>query len=1628
MRRSRESRRSSSVASGGSYRPTSSFIQLNCHNVLPIQLKVPVNVTPPAHIRFAAGADTLQIPKDTLIYKEATNEVVTASGKVVPLECLHAQQSTLLSPQAQRSSPVSAESESTSSSSEPAIFSTPSESGAIKRSGTDISSFVDDTSPPRSLAEGHFSRISSIGSASPFRDLSHLKDELHTDSSMGELSDHDITSVDSDRKKSPVVPVAEDCTDYNFYWHPAKAVFIRFALPNDTVVIDLEAPERPRTPVDVRGPPLPRAAEWLSWPEVRVRIMGIPLEWTLLKLYTALRDLNLGNIYMIDLPESNKRVKGFARVGFRPAPLVDFWSYGRPFYVKDGAILAAQLDVPRDTFYVSSPSDQHMYCLYLQTFSGRTLSIGFLEAQDVLNVRFKSYQAANVSLEINLDRMAFKVHFQIVSIISKQPSLIDTDEPDKVKKLYRRYHSYSFEVKFEQLKDVRYSKGANPTMGSYARKLSFEIDGSPPLYKREDDIKKILTMDGPETRYFVENYCWSRVTSIPFDPTYPAVMAAPLSTHVDTEIMDLAHWNTYMIDFSLSKYDAERLDYLFKFLRLSGIEMKREPLRVVNTPCTKVWQWLDNTALPYAVLYQLEVCISHNWLHEAALTNEFISHLSKLPDDEAVGILEKVADDQKRVWDPMSIFNISRRSNLIAEYPNYCSPMRKAQITPTSIILSTPMVDITNRVIRQYVHLSDRFIRVQFSDENAWGKLGGGNDFDASANLYDRVYRALKFGFQIGNRHYEYLASGNSQIRDHGAWFYASDGFVTVDDIRDWMGRFNDIKNIAKNAARLGQCFSTTRALRTTKPEIEIIPDIKRNNFCFTDGIGKMSPGVAQIIASEILQQPTSPAAVQFRLGGYKGMLALWPDVPGFKVQLRESQLKFESTHLTLEIVRCSSLASSRLNRQIIAVLSTLGVPDEVFLARQANMLGYLNRVTRDEESALYLLTKNGDENGMNFALAEMIRAGFMKSDTFVENVLRLYQSYSIRMLKQKARIWIEEGAFLMGVCDEYGILKGHTSVEEDQAKQNRPFNTSALPEVFVQITDPRDATGHTKTVITGICLLARNPSLHPGDIRVVHAVDKPELRHLFDVVILPVTGSRDVANMASGGDLDGDDYTIIWDQQLIPQIMNYPPMDYTPPAPRMKEGEGEVTVDDRRQFMIDYMRNDQLGVIALSHLAIQDASPYGVMDPACLDLAQLHSMAVDFAKTGVPARIPKRLRAMEYPHYMERKRGRMRRSYKVLGKLYDAVQDVVFKPDIGEKFDSRLFDSEYVSDDRELRQLVDNIKRDYDYKVFRMMQQRGIESEFEVFTAYVLKYDSAGHNKDYKYWEEVTQQFTAISDMIKKKVYDAIGYNNPALSTKERDLRLRKFVVTAYVVCFEELKEVKQQGRVERRRRRLEIQKAQAQEVDLLQLDDEPAQEEPSDPAPCEDASGDGEDNIASSVFISFPWIFRNVLCAVARSVTIARGQSVDGSSSADPGMAINATGLATVEPIQVPAETNMIDITSVTRKNRNKLMTTSMMKNALLDSGGTGAVAPPSPWSRSGVAPFSTARGRAKPSPTGVSEVQLAALNLPPELTSDSIEELFGILDRDDHSNHGERYKYLGELKSAMGKTNDEDEIQRR
>lgn len=89
------------------------------------------------------------------------------------------------------------------------------------------------------------------------------------------------------------------------------------------------------------------------------------------------------------------------------------------------------------------------------------------------------------------------------------------------------------------------------------------------------------------------------------------------------------------------------------------------------------------------------------------------------------------------------------------------------------------------------------------------------------------------------------------------------------------------------------------------------------------------------------------------------------------------------------------------------------------------------------------------------------------------------------------------------------------------------------------------------------------------------------------------------------------------------------------------------------QNFFVDYMANDTLGAISTSHVVHSDREPLKARSQICLELAQLHSMSVDFAKTGAPAEMPKSFIPKEYPDFMERHDRPTYVSTGVLGRLY---------------------------------------------------------------------------------------------------------------------------------------------------------------------------------------------------------------------------------------------------------------------------------------------------------------------------------------------------------------------------------------
>lgn len=906
-------------------------------------------------------------------------------------------------------------------------------------------------------------------------------------------------------------------------------------------------------------------------------------------------------------------------------------------------------------------------------------------------------------------------------------------------------------------------------------------------------------------RYFDWPRGWRRVTDIDLNPDERDL--SPVSFVHPSPVIDTGRWLTWRLSFPADTDDSDYNAILKVLVDHNSVVEKVEASRFHALPREDlvVWDLLDPHRashesdlhemqgdmmhLSQDIRYQLEVCISHNKIIEHNMTKEFLCKLAAMdssfvrnPGDAsfkspALVLLENVADSKQTFFDPMDIFTANDLRHLRKHrVPKGSILMRTAVITPTTFYVKTPTVEVSNRVIRDNFKAEGNFLRVRFTDEDTFGGLSSLAEYDNQHEVWERVERCLRHGIDIAGRHYDWLACGNSQFRERGAYFFAPfDENTTAKNIRLRLGDFSHINVVAKCMARIGQCFSTTRASTNIGSVIPLkIKDVERNKYCFTDGVGKVSPFIAQMVAHE-LYTPRGPldypSVFQFRLGGYKGILAVDPSLKGREIHVRPSQEKFDAPSVGLEIIRASRFSTSTLNQQLILVLTGLGVNKQVFVEKMTQELQNIDLAMNDANTAIMMLQKNVDFNQVTLSIAKMILDGFMESrEPFLQAVMELWRAWNLKYLKEKAKIPIERGAFVFGCVDETNTLR---------------MDADKLPEIFIQV--PGDQEGEWK-IVQGICLLARNPSLHPGDIRVVKAVDCEGLSHLRNVVVLPQQGQRPLANMCSGGDLDGDDYLVMWDDDLLPpeSQWNVPAMNYDAPTPVMCAGP--VQDEHFIKFFVDYIKHDNLGQIAVNHRAMADihATSGGVGHPACLKLAQLHSQAVDFNKTGVPAIVDRNLWPRVYPHWIPGKpANRQYKSKQILGVLFDMVQRVEFTPLLEQPFDRRILDA-YESDEGILEK-AKLLKLEYDQHIRRIMAQHDIRTEFEIWTGFAMD-----HNRE-KHWyslaEELGNRMALIKMTFQTAVRKECQLTEPYYTaTEEAFNKLAPFVAAMYKVTAQEV------------------------------------------------------------------------------------------------------------------------------------------------------------------------------------------------------------------------------------------------
>ncbi|KAL8137504.1 hypothetical protein V2J09_003505 [Rumex salicifolius] len=893
-----------------------------------------------------------------------------------------------------------------------------------------------------------------------------------------------------------------------------------------------------------------------------------------------------------------------------------------------------------------------------------------------------------------------------------------------LRKLYfyviHHYREYKVELTYENIWQIQQCH----QRGLSSKYLLIQLLGAPRIFKKLESSSEDIFGD-PLQNYFKEAQDDQYVRTTDFTGSRCIGQSSGLCMEVP-------------LSYSLS-YFKENFPYY---------EEKKEPLILEHgisfcadgqfVPLVAPIRGVD---LPFAIFFKVNMLVQNGCLAGPTLGTNFF----QLLDPRKVDIacielsLEKLLYLKECCYDPVSWLTQQYR-----KYSNSKKPpkdpsisldgglvyIRRVQVTPCKVYFCGPEVNVSNRVLRMVRGDIDDFVRVSFVDEDL-EKLYStdlsprvlcGSEGRQTA-IYHRILSTLENGIVIGNKHFEFLAFSSSQLRENSLWMFASRPGLSAAQIRERLGDFSQIKNVAKYAARLGQSLSSsTETFTVERHETEVIPDVEigfgPNKYVFSDGIGKISSEFAQKVALKCVRDDYLPSAFQIRYGGYKGVVAIDP-TSTMKLSLRKSMCKYESEETKLDVLSYSKYQPCFLNRQLISLLSTLGVKDYAFERKQKEAVDRLDAILTDPLIAREALDQMSPGENSNI-LKHMIGCGYKPdAEPYLSMMLQVFRSTKLLELRTKSRIFIPDGRSLMGCLDETRTLEyGQVFL---QVSSSAVVNNYDLlwPDSVSYGGSERDTR-----VIKGRVVVAKNPCLHPGDVRVLWAMDVPALHHMVDCVVFPQKGKRPHPNECSGSDLDGDIYFASWDPDLIPPRL-VEPMNYTPA--RAQVLDHEVTIEEVQEYFTNYIVNDSLGIIANAHTVFADREQGKAMSEPCIELARLFSIAVDFNKTGVPAVIPQHLYAKEYPDFMEKADKPTYVSPNVIGKLFREVKDRAphscsirsFTRDVARR--SYDLDMEYPGFEDHLDDAY-YYKSQYDFKLGNLMDYYGIKSEAEILSGNIMK------------------------------------------------------------------------------------------------------------------------------------------------------------------------------------------------------------------------------------------------------------------------------------------------------------------
>ena len=715
---------------------------------------------------------------------------------------------------------------------------------------------------------------------------------------------------------------------------------------------------------------------------------------------------------------------------------------------------------------------------------------------------------------------------------------------------------------------------------------------------------------------------------------------------------------------------------------------------------------------------------------------------------------------------------------------SFLMPVQRCTITPTYILFAPYALAQGNRILRDFI--STPILSMLCSYKMDDYKEGRWNN----QVLIEYIKYIMSIGFKIGEKKYRFFNFSQSQFRNKACWL-----LTEPEKILRRTGNYLKIKNVAKFGARVSQNLTTTiKTIEIPSKHIINIDDIKKDGiiilsnkkekkikYIFSDGVGKISYDLAEQITKKLKLKDGVPSCFQGRFLGCKGVWTTIFDDLNSNIYIRPSQNKFfvkpKRSENYFELCDYSRYIQAYLNRQIILLLNSLGVKNEVFIKK-------LERYEKNLQNEKFVLSLV-HYSEWSTLFQSMYNFGINKNnDRLVKSLVESNMNILYNDIKNKARIYIEESAYVMGIMDEFNILE--------------------YGQAFLHIKRK-----NKDLILNQKCSIAKCPCLHPGDIRIldfkkyIPGDKNTEKYKIFEkyenVLIFPSKGIRPHPNECSGSDLDGDYYFVFYDKELIPKESNLiEPMNYIFDYKSLEKKT--ITINDIIDYFAEYINLNNLGIIGDAHLALADQDNMGAMGEIPRKLAELFSQAVDAPKTGLKIELTDDEQAQKYPHYMGKKKNKSYISNNILGIIYDNINESIALMANDKELTGIFYDEDLeIKGWRQFALLSLVFYRDYYKEMVNLLIKNEIKGESILLTGNNIDNEDSiftkkKHNYDLR--EKITEDMRCLFDNYNFCFKNAISIFfsiknkiSPLLSELNKKTffvnNLNLFASACYMICY---------------------------------------------------------------------------------------------------------------------------------------------------------------------------------------------------------------------------------------------------